>query len=316
MALDRAIPVAEPHHPPREVYPYSVIPGGVYTSTELVDAVADDPAVAEHYADVEPTAMHVEVVDAVREAYMSYRLGDRIFWTKRKLPLRNGERILTAGDVAVRARCGNRLSDVPMTPTSDAEPPAEEFERDAAPLFPVGNGLDGPIAAGPPFGFWGGGSVPPGMTPTSDGTTPTSDGGSPGAFFSGGGLFRDVGRRPVGDRAPDAVEPDGEQPPIVFVLPPANDAGPADPPDRGGRGDGPSVNVDIPGFTHVEHPGDGGSSGESSGETLLVPETSGGSDGELPLDAVVPEPTTLTLLGTGLLWGAVKRHRRRTARPR
>jgi hypothetical protein len=79
----------------------------------------------------------------------------------------------------------------------------------------------------------------------------------------------------------------------------------------------PSGNVEIPGSHDFDHPGDGngGSSGESPGETSHIPETFGASEGELPI-ATVPEPTTLTLLGTGLLWGAVKRHRRRGARDR
>jgi hypothetical protein len=303
-SLDPAVPVGEPRHPSRKVYPYSVIPGGVYTTTELADAAADDPTVAEHYADVTPTAMHVKVVDEVREAYMSYRIGDRIFWTKRMLPLREGERILSDGDVAIRARCGNRLSDVPRAPTSDVEPTAEEFEpageefeRDVAPLFPVGLGPESPIATGPPPGLWPEGSVPPGMVPTSDG-------GRPGGFFGGGGFYGDAGIPPIGGGGgtPGASEPNGEQPPIVFVLPPADGAGHPDPPDRGNHGDVPSVNVEIPGFTHVDRPGDGsgGSAGESPDDTWLVPETSGGSEGELPPSAVVPEPTTLTLLGTGL----------------
>jgi hypothetical protein len=109
----------------RPVYPYSIVPGGVYTTDELVKAAADDPSVADHYHDIALAAMHVEVVDGPRAAYMSYRKDGRIFWTKNKLPLHPGERILTAGDEAVRARCGNRLSEVPRQPTSEVERAAE-----------------------------------------------------------------------------------------------------------------------------------------------------------------------------------------------
>jgi len=315
-SLDAAVPDDERRHPAREVYPFSVVPGGVYTTEELAEAVADDPAVAEHYSDVAPAAMRVEVVGAVREAYMSYRIGDRIFWTKRKLALREGERILTDDDVSIRARCGNRLSDVAMTPTSDVEPAADEFERDAAPFSPVGPGPDSLIASAPPRGIWPRGSVPPGMASTSDG-------GSPGAFFDGGGFYGDVAFPPIAGTlggAPDSIEPDGEHPPIVFVLPPAPDAGHPGPPDRDGHGDVPSIDVEIPGLTHVDPPGDGfpGGAGDSPGGpspggTTHVPGTFGGSDGELPPSSVVPEPATLTLLGTGLLWGMVKRHRRRAS---
>jgi len=305
---DRETPAAEPYQASREVYPYSVIPGGVYDTTELVDAAEHDPVVARHYGDITLAAMRVEVVDTAREAYMSYRIGDSIFWTKRKLPLREGERILTDGDVAVRARCGNRLSNVPMTPTSEVEPPLNAFERDADPLFqtaidPVG-GSDMTIA-GLPLGLWPGGSVSPGIAPTSEG-------GSPGPFVDGGGLY--AFPLLAGSGKPDASEPDGDgdQPPIVFVLPPSDDEGHTDAPVIEGPGDVPSVIVDIPGFTHGDHPGNGGGSGGSPGGTLLPPDPLGGSDGELPPDSVVPEPATLTLLGTGLLWGAAKRKRQRT----
>lgn len=301
-------PVAETHHSWREVYPYSVVPGGVYTTRELADAVADDPAVAEHYADIALPAMRVTVVDSPREAYMSYRLGDRIFWTTRKLRLREGERILTNGDVAIRARCGNRLSDVPMMPTSEVEPAADEFERQAAPLAPVVRDADLPLA-GSPSELWPGDSGPFGIAPFFDGANVDSFLGGTGV----GGVHADLGMPPIGGTSAGTSELQNAGPPIAFVLPLIGDAGHPDSPVPGNGEEVPIVSVEVPGFTHVDHPGarDGGSTVGPSGETVLVPELSGGSDGELPPAAVVPEPTTLTLLGTGLLWGALKRRRRR-----
>src|SRR6185503_73029 len=113
---------------PRAVYPFSVVPGGVYSPEEFADALAADAAVGAHYGDVTPAALHVENVDSPRAAYMSYRIGDQIYWTKRKLALHEGEQVLSDGSVTIRGRCGNRLSDEPMQPTSDAEPPVQAFE--------------------------------------------------------------------------------------------------------------------------------------------------------------------------------------------
>src|SRR5215469_6085554 len=43
----------------RAVFPYSVIPGGVHSSSELADAVQSDPEVAKHYRGFRLRATHV-----------------------------------------------------------------------------------------------------------------------------------------------------------------------------------------------------------------------------------------------------------------
>jgi hypothetical protein len=296
---------------PRTVYPFSVIPGGVYSAEEFAEAVATDAAVGSHYGDVTPAAMHVETVDAPRAAYMSYRIGDRIYWTKRKLALHEGERVLSDGGVTIRARCGNRLSDEPLQPTSDAEPPVQAFEGDpaspvvAAPAPALENGIEPPLtlAALPPS--------EPGMEPLS-----SSDPWNSVPFLGGIGSFG-VGSvmSPLEEETVGSSVDDPTDPPIAFVFPGEghySDEGPGPNPPGGEHHDPPSVIVEVPGLTPLSPPSDDPPSNGPllGGPPLGGPETPGGGpDGELP--PVVPEPTSLTLFGTGAVWLAIKRYRQR-----
>ncbi len=104
-------------------YPYSIIPGGAYSATELRNADREDPIVKEHYADFDmKKAQMVQLTDD-RYQYVSYRLHKKVFWTKKKLRIPKGELLLTDGDSWARARCGNRLSGKPHTQVSAEEPP-------------------------------------------------------------------------------------------------------------------------------------------------------------------------------------------------
>jgi hypothetical protein len=119
--------------PQRPLYPYSVIPGGVESAQELRNAVAHDPLVAEHYANFDLSRAHVVRLTHGREVYVSYRLGDRIYWTKRRLLLRAGETVITDGKHEARTRCGNRISETPVKPVSKNEPASAAM--DAPPTF-------------------------------------------------------------------------------------------------------------------------------------------------------------------------------------
>jgi len=95
----RNAPLPRPHRVDGDVvtrphYPYSVVPGGVHSTMELASA-GRDPVVAAHYARVNMASARIETVRAPRRVHVSYRIGDRIYWTKRKVTLSPGERILT-----------------------------------------------------------------------------------------------------------------------------------------------------------------------------------------------------------------------------
>jgi hypothetical protein len=116
----------------RPVYPFSVIRGGVYDAGELQIALATDRVAAGHYAGFDAHKAQREVVARDRQVYVSYRIGDKVFWSKRAFTLREGETLLSDGTHSVRSRCGNRISDTPRQPVSRFEPRA--IDSDVAEL--------------------------------------------------------------------------------------------------------------------------------------------------------------------------------------
>src|SRR5271155_134164 len=112
----------------RVLYPYSVIPGGVRNSAELRNAVAHDATVAAHYADFKLNDARVTQLRETRALFVSYRVGNRIYWTKNRLNLPAGETVVSDGEHMARTRCGNRLSEVPIGPVLNNEPLPEAME--------------------------------------------------------------------------------------------------------------------------------------------------------------------------------------------
>ena len=118
----------------RPVFPYSVIAGGAESPQELRGAVAADPVVAQHYADFDIAKARRVTLDAPKLMYVSYRIGNKVFWTKHKLALRKGEAMLSDGRNMARTRCGNRVSVLPVRPNAPAEPTSSELD---GPEFPA-----------------------------------------------------------------------------------------------------------------------------------------------------------------------------------
>ena len=164
--FDSALPAG----PTRPVYPYSVIPGGVSNVAELRQMLKDDPQLAAHLKDFDLNKAVLVRAAAPRAAYVSYRVGNHIFWTTRKLTIARGEALITDGKRTIRGRCGNDISDVPLTPLSpSADPTSKEFDTPVlAPVPPP------EIALIPPsFPFWGPPIPPPLLTPPA--ATPPSN---------------------------------------------------------------------------------------------------------------------------------------------
>src|ERR1700693_5802007 len=118
------------------VLPYSVLPGGVRSGVELRAALQNDPLAAKHYAEFNVSSSHVVRLARDRRAYVSYRLGDRIYWTSHQMTLHAGEALLTDGVHLARTRCGNRISDSPETPTHPSEPAESLLYAPIAPILP------------------------------------------------------------------------------------------------------------------------------------------------------------------------------------
>lgn len=117
------VPSSEPAPPARRVYRYSVVPGGAADGAELERILRTDRVVAAHYAGFDAARARAVTVSVPRAVYVSYRKGDQIYWTSRKIMLQVGETLLTDGSNEMRARCANRISDLPHAPV-EATPPA------------------------------------------------------------------------------------------------------------------------------------------------------------------------------------------------
>ena len=129
----------------RPVYPYSVVPGGVRDASELKWAAEHDPVVRSHYAGFDYDHARVVRLVLARTAYVSYRIGNKVYWTRHRVTLKKGETVITDGKVTARSRCANRVEEVPQQATSSSEPPAAKFEE---PVHPAGTAV-----ANPPLPF-------------------------------------------------------------------------------------------------------------------------------------------------------------------
>jgi hypothetical protein len=116
--------------PPRPVYPYSVVPGGIEDAKELKWVAEHDPVVAAHYAGFNYERAQVVRLALARTVYVSYRIGNNIYWTRRRLLLRKGEKLITDGKMIARTRCGNRVEEAPQQQAaSPVEPAPEKFDE-------------------------------------------------------------------------------------------------------------------------------------------------------------------------------------------
>ena len=81
-----------------------------------------DGVVAAHFSDFRVARSRLVDLKGDKEAYVSYRIGDKVYWTKKRVRLAKGEKLITDGINYARSRCGNRISEVSQAPTSAEEP--------------------------------------------------------------------------------------------------------------------------------------------------------------------------------------------------
>jgi hypothetical protein len=140
-ALWRAAADASPAPAPaRRIYPYSIVPGGVTSRADLAHAVMADKVVAAHYAGFAVDKASLRTVPKARAVYVSYRKGEQVYWTARKVTLAEGESILSDGQNDIRARCGNRISDTPQLPVEVKGPDEKELDSFTESVAQAGDG--------------------------------------------------------------------------------------------------------------------------------------------------------------------------------
>jgi hypothetical protein len=127
----RTVPVAAPV---RAVYRHSVVPGGVRSPEEIAYVVQRDPVVAAHYKNIIPQLMRNQRLQQPLLAHVSYRLGNKVYWTKKPVQLPTNEPVMTDGTTTIRERCGNLISMEPLAPVSDEEPALPSFDLPMDPM--------------------------------------------------------------------------------------------------------------------------------------------------------------------------------------
>jgi len=118
----------------RPIYPYSVVSGGVRDAGELKWAADHDPVVRSHYKGFDYEHARIVRLVLARTAYISYRIGNKVYWTRHRVTLKKGETVITDGKMTARTRCGNKVEEVPQQETSALEPPAAKFDE---PIMPA-----------------------------------------------------------------------------------------------------------------------------------------------------------------------------------
>jgi hypothetical protein len=126
VTLNNVLSQAQPSRP---VYPYSVVPGGVEDAKELKWVAEHDPIVAAHYAGFDYAHAQVVRLTLARTVYMSYRIGNRVYWMRHRVRLHKGEKLITDGRMTARGRCANRVEEKPQQQASPNEPAPEAFDK-------------------------------------------------------------------------------------------------------------------------------------------------------------------------------------------
>jgi hypothetical protein len=201
--------------------------------------------------------------------YVSYRKGDDIYWTARKVMLQAGETLLTDGRNEMRARCANRISDVPRSPVEPHAPSpgaldelvddgtAGEITYVNAPE-PAPDG-DLPELTGEPFKLVWPGNPAPADDPRP-GRTPLAGEPAPGLPWPQTGWLGSAGLPPLSGATPaDQLLASSTPPPLsraITVLPDVTDIDPLIPqPDPSQPAAPSNPPLDVPQPADVPEPG-------------------------------------------------------------
>jgi PEP-CTERM motif len=118
--------------PGRPVYLHSVIPGGIASADELRQAMEHDPVVAQQFAGFDFQRAHLVQISEKQSMHVAYRMGQKVYWTRKKVTLHRGETLISDGKIVARTRCGNRIAMTPLGPPALTEPASADLNQ---PLF-------------------------------------------------------------------------------------------------------------------------------------------------------------------------------------
>jgi hypothetical protein len=109
----------------RRVYRHSLVPGGIKSAKEFMSR--PDPIARRIYNQAQIDPRTISPFESLGgRYYVNYRVGNRVFWTQRRIRIPSGEPLLRAWTrdmdlVLIRQRCGNLLSLYPRTPVQQDE---------------------------------------------------------------------------------------------------------------------------------------------------------------------------------------------------
>ena len=109
-----------------------MIPGGVASAEELRQAMEHDPVVAQQFEGFDFQRAHLVQVSEKQSMHVAYRMGGKVYWTRKKVALHPGETLISDGKIVARTRCGNRIALAPLGPPAMAEPAEADLNQ---PLF-------------------------------------------------------------------------------------------------------------------------------------------------------------------------------------
>jgi hypothetical protein len=118
--------------PSRPSYLYSVVSGGIANAEELRQAMDRDPVVAREFAGFDFQRAHLVQVSEKQSMNVAYRVGDKVYWTRKKVALHPGETLISDGKIVARTRCGNRIAMAALGPPGLTDPVAADFDQ---PIF-------------------------------------------------------------------------------------------------------------------------------------------------------------------------------------
>jgi len=113
----------------------------VHSVAELREVAARDYVVRRHFAGFDFSRARLVRLRHAREAYLSYRIRDRVYWTRKKVRLLRAELLLTDGKITARTRCGNQISETPKPEVSDEEPAVDVLNDPVADIAAIGPSL-------------------------------------------------------------------------------------------------------------------------------------------------------------------------------
>jgi hypothetical protein len=124
----RVTPVKQGNLPKeRPAYRHAVVRTGVYSSREAESAIRNDAVVRVHYSGIQAPKLE-PIRSPGLSMFVSYRRGERVYWTSKRVHVLEGEALLTDGTNMIRARCGNRLAESPQQPVEAQNSQPSEAE--------------------------------------------------------------------------------------------------------------------------------------------------------------------------------------------